>query len=237
MKKTIIVALVTSLFASLSFAAAPSADKIKKAFPILAEFNVNITDSLEDESFYVYKSLIQTQQGVRPAQFYVTKDLKRIIFGDAFDKDGKKISIASDLTKIEKDAAWKWGTGKDKYYVFTDPECPYCQRMQKRFSDPKSGTYYFFLYPLSFHANAKDMSAYILEQETKKKGAGHEAALLIAESGDYKTALSKIDPKKRAEYAAKIDANIKLGDSLGVSGTPSVFNAKGESVDWTKVIK
>jgi thiol:disulfide interchange protein DsbC len=254
--------LIATLFATLAFASAskptssdvamvgndkpviseqkgaPSAERLKEAFPIVGEYNVAIEEVKEDESLYVYKALVPTRRGVdQPIVFYVTKDLRRIIFGEAFDQSGQKITIATDMSGLEKEAAWQWGTGKEKYYVFTDPECPFCQKMEKAFSDPSAGTYYFFLYPLSFHPNAVDMSIYILSQEDAKKGGGHEAAIAIAQGKDYKVALSKIDPKKREAYRARINANTELGTKLGVSGTPSIFNVQGKHVDWTRVVR
>jgi thiol:disulfide interchange protein DsbC len=236
--------------ASFLFAATPNADEIKEAFPVLTRFNVQIQEVQEGESVYIAKGRIRSPQGAQSILAYITKDMKTIVFGQAFDNEGNKVSIPVNMGQYDKEAAWTYGTGKDKYYVFTDPECPFCQDMETSFKkvDASKGTFYFYLFPLSFHHNANDLSLYILSEQDKKKGAGHTAAIAIADHAstfkkgqaiDYApiTSKLKLTEKQRTAFQKTIDDNVALGAALGVNATPTIYDANGESVNWTALLE
>ncbi|WP_213694990.1 DsbC family protein, partial [Acinetobacter baumannii] len=48
------------------------------------------------------------------------------------------------------------GNGKRKLVVFSDPDCPYCQQLERNLQSIDNVTIYTFLYPLeSIHPTAK----------------------------------------------------------------------------------
>ena len=59
------------------------------------------------------------------------------------------------------------GTGERRLAVFTDPDCPYCQRLEQD-TIPKltNVTIYYFLYPLPMHTNAETDARKIVCSET-----------------------------------------------------------------------
>lgn len=62
------------------------------------------------------------------------------------------------------------GNGERKIAVFTDPDCPFCKRLDADvIAKQKNLTVYYFLYPLAMHANAEDDSKRILCAENPDK--------------------------------------------------------------------
>ncbi len=62
------------------------------------------------------------------------------------------------------------GSGERKIAVFTDPDCPFCQRLEQEVIPKLTNvTVYYFLYPLSIHANAETDSKKIICAENPNK--------------------------------------------------------------------
>lgn len=64
-------------------------------------------------------------------EIYLTKDKKLILSGDLIDvNSGIKISAPADLTGVRGKEAFVYGKGTEEYFLFTDPECPYCKKFE-----------------------------------------------------------------------------------------------------------
>ena len=62
------------------------------------------------------------------------------------------------------------GTGERKIAIFTDPDCPFCQRLEQEVIPKLTNvTVYYFLYPLAIHANAETDSKKIICSENPDK--------------------------------------------------------------------
>ena len=89
---------------------------------------------------------------------YINDDLSVMINGEVVDlKSNKSLTAAlrdANRPKIKasdldlKDAI-KLGTGAEKIYVFSDPDCPYCRQLEKEFDKLPGVTVYVFPYPLA----------------------------------------------------------------------------------------
>lgn len=101
--------------------------------------------------------------------FYVTTDGKYIIFGNLIDPINKKniteermMQLSKiDFSKLPLELAIKEvnGNGKRILAVFSDPECPYCQMLEKQIIPKlKDTTIYVFLFPLPSHPKGKSDS-------------------------------------------------------------------------------
>ena len=101
-------------------------------------------------------------------QVFLTKDKKSLITGDVIDtSDGSKITPPTDLTGVRGKEAFIYGSGTEEYFLFTDPECPYCKKFESYFPKiEKNVKIRVFYYPLDFHKNAKDMSLYVMSKKT-----------------------------------------------------------------------
>ncbi len=98
--------------------------------------------------------------------------------------------------------------------IFTDPECPYCKKLERSLKGVTGIKFYTFLFPLeSIHpkARAKTESIWCAENQ-------HEAMLQVMLEG-------KTLPKATCE--TPIAANIALGTKLGISGTPTIIAGDG----------
>ena len=118
----------------------------------------------------------------------------------------------SDAIKVVK------GNGKRKIAIFSDVDCPYCKRLEKKeLSNINNITIYTFLYPLAIHPEAEEKSKKIWCAKDRAK-AWNEYILndkLPKNLGDCKTPINKI---------------VKLGKELGISSTPTIILPNGKRV-------
>jgi len=98
--------------------------------------------------------------------------------------------------------------------IFTDPECPYCTKLEAELKGAKGIKVYTFLFPLeSIHPNSRSKAESIWCAENR-----HEAMLQVMLEG--KT-LAK------ATCKTPIAANIALAKKLSISGTPTLIAGDG----------
>ncbi|MBU1209404.1 MAG: DsbC family protein [Proteobacteria bacterium] len=103
-----------------------------------------------------------------------------------------------------------------KVAVFTDPDCSFCrtlhQEMEKVVQERKDMAFYLILFPLPFHKEAHWKSKSIVCNQSLK---------MLEEAYAHKE-IPKTDCDTK-----EIDANIKLAESLGITGTPTLVLADG----------
>ena len=160
--------------------------------------------------------------------FYVTNDGKYLFFGNLVDVASKKSVTeqrVQELSKIDVkqlplDLAVKnvIGDGKRVLYVFTDPDCPYCQMLEQQIV-PKltNTTIYTFLFPLPMHPNAMNNSKKIWCSKDRY-------AALVSYMVDKKPL-----PDDMSCDTSAIEKSIKVGtDLVGVDATPTIILANGQ---------
>lgn len=128
----------------------------------------------------------------------------------------------SELTKVDPGAlplnqAIKtvYGAGSRVVYVFEDPQCGYCKKLKKTLHDAGDLTVYTFLYPV----------------------LGPKSATLAESlwcSSDSASAWTSYMLGGQEPVAARCDnplsSNMKLGQSLGITGTPTLVFPDGRKV-------
>ena len=235
MRKLIKTIATTLLVSSVSLVAQTVDIETIKKLPIFNQPSISIQAFTKHDSLYHVKGVTLSKKGSSPFDAYVTSDLKEVVIGRGFDTQTKKaLKLKIDMKKYLKEAAYTIGTGKDEYMVFTDPECPYCIKLENILPLMKSNAkFYVYLYPLSFHKNAKSMSYYIMSQKTNslKQEAMHGIA---NNSTAYKNAKFSVAEIER--FNEELVSMKKVADVLAVSGTPAVFNTDGESVQWNLLL-
>ena len=116
------------------------------------------------------------------------------------------------------------GNGARKIYVFSDPACGYCRKLEPELAKLNDTTIYTFVVPFQ---GRQLPQAVLCAQDPSK--AWH--ALML--KGDS-TALSS-----QAECSSPVDSNLQLARQFGVSGTPTLIYADGTRtsgyVDSTEV--
>jgi len=224
------IAIISALTASALFAATEVDSKIFNSLPFAKQ--VKIQKAVDLGSLYQIKGIYQSQRGSQPVNIFVSKDKKYFIFGRGFDaQKNTELTISIPLDQYKKDAAFSVGKGKDEYYVFTDPECPFCKRFEKVVPYLEEyATFHFFFFPLSFHPHAESMSRYILSLP-KEKRADALYQMQVKNDESYKKA--KYSDEERSKIDKLLAKQKEIANTLGVRGTPTVYYAQGKPVNWT----
>jgi len=166
---------------------------------------------------------------------FVSKDLNTVVIGQGFASNGEPIEFPISMEQYKKDAIYTIGKGKVEYYLFTDPECPYCQKFEQMSANLKDDVkIHVLLFPLDMHKDAKQMSKYILNQNGNEARANamHEIA---SGKDDYKKL--KLSADENSKYQEIIDKNLKIGREIGVNGTPAVYDSTGKPMQWPELLK
>ncbi len=123
-----------------------------------------------------------------------------------------------DVGKIPLEGALVYGSPKaeNKIIVFSDPDCPYCRKlhddMKGIVSRRKDIAFYIKLFPLKMHPEAYEKSKTVVCKKSTKLLDDAMAGKALA---------------KAACKASEVDDNLKLGEELGISGTPAIIFPDG----------
>ncbi|TVT87527.1 DsbC family protein [Acinetobacter colistiniresistens] len=156
---------------------------------------------------------------------YTDETAKYLFFGNLLDVKNKKNLTEdrlSELTKIDVkqlplDQAIKYVKGKGEriLYVFSDPDCPYCQKLEQHMTSVDNVTVYLFLFPLKrLHPQAEAVANKIWCAKNQ-----YEAW------EDYM--LHRKAPKNTTQCETPIQKNLVLGQKLQIDGTPTLFLQNG----------
>ncbi|WP_347555191.1 DsbC family protein [Robbsia sp. KACC 23696] len=123
------------------------------------------------------------------------------------------------------------GNGARKIAVFSDPHCPYCHKLEETLQKVDNVTVYTFLFPiLSPDSIAKSKSIWC----AKDRGAAWENWMLRKQAPTNDGSCD----------VAALQRNLVIGQSMNVTGTPTVFLVDGnrlpgavESGDLEKALK
>ena len=142
-------------------------------------------------------------------------------------KSGKNVTAErkGELTRINFDdlplnLALKIvkGNGKRKMAVFSDPDCPFCRRLENELEKVTDVTIYTFLYPIdSLHPQAREKSKAIWCAPDKIKAWN-----------DYM--LTNNAPKGPTNCDTPLAKIGELGEKYKITGTPTIFFTNGRKV-------
>jgi thiol:disulfide interchange protein DsbC len=189
--------------------------------------NVKILDIKVTPLKSMWEIDIETNNKKGPIYLDFTK--KYLISGQIIDIKGKKNLTREreeelnkvDVSKIPLGDAIVMGDKKAKkrVIVFTDPDCPFCsklhQELKKITAERKDVVFFIKLFPLPIHKEAAD----------KAKAVVCEKSLALLEAAFEKKPVAKPKCKTSA-----VDENIKLGEKLGISGTPALVMPDGRII-------
>ncbi|OTG64780.1 DsbC family protein [Acinetobacter silvestris] len=163
---------------------------------------------------------------------YTNDDAKYFFVGNLIDLKAQKniteereqVLTRIDVKKLPLNQAIKQvkGNGKRTIYLFSDPDCPYCQKLEHELLKVENVTIYLFLYPISsLHPNAGQIAEQIWCSKDQYQAWQ-----------DY--LLNKKLPQKTATCTTPIDKNIQLAKTLGVDGTPTFFLKDGSRISGAR---
>ncbi|MFZ4857739.1 MAG: DsbC family protein [Desulfuromonadaceae bacterium] len=145
-----------------------------------------------------------------------------LFFGEIWTRDGKNLTaemrekVAADRIKdLPLDKAIKIGTGPKKIIEFTDPDCPYCRKVDSFLAKRTDVTRYVYFVPLrKIHPDAEKKARYILSHTDRQK-AFHEVF-----GGEFD---GKPIPVAEGVQQSQLEEMEKIASGIGVRGTPALW--------------
>lgn len=107
------------------------------------------------------------------------------------------------------------GDGKRKMAVFSDPDCPYCKKLDQELAKLDNVTIHVFMYPLPMHADAPRKSRLVWCSADPAKAWQD---LMLA---------GKV-PEGKDDCPNPIEAIQALGAKHNIQGTPAIILANGK---------
>lgn len=207
-------------------------EAVTKEFPMLQATSLAIEQNKDLNLWQVY---------AMGNVMYITPDLKYFIGGHYFKFNGDK----TDLTQkwiSEKDVVnvkslplnlaikTQHGKGDVVFYVFSDPECPYCHMLQSEVINKlDNSTVYTFLYPLPMHKNAYSDSVKLLCNKNSSKV--FESWMTISpQKQEIMHDKYFANMQECKEGKDKVDSLLKLGQALNIMSTPTIINIQGKKI-------
>jgi thiol:disulfide interchange protein DsbC len=159
---------------------------------------------------------------------YADEDFEYIIDGNIIatktmsnlTEQRKRKLTAIDFDDLPLDLAFKRvkGKGERKIAVFSDPDCPFCKRVENDLAKLDNVTIYMFLYPIdSLHPKATEISKQIWCSPDRIKAWD-----------DYM--LRKVAPKADSGCNNPVDKIVEYGRRKGINATPTMIMPNGERV-------
>lgn len=160
---------------------------------------------------------------------YVEPSGERLLMGPLLDTRTKEdltartMSVRNgiDFNSLPFDRAIKIvkGNGKRQLALFSDPDCPYCQALEKELATVTNVTIYTFLYPL---------------QDLHPEAPARAKAIWCSEDRGETWSRWMLQ-KKQPEAAGTcggdpVDEMLTLGKKLRIAGTPTMYLADGRRI-------
>jgi len=207
--------------------------EILKATPVYAQIqnaekNGLKVNAIETNDFYVYK--LSSPRG--NAILYVTKDKKYTILGQVIDNKTKHpVKFPIDKNIVKQGVAFTFGKGKKEIYLVTDPECPFCRKLEQSKKEILEKNYkvHVILMPLPFHRNAIPMSYYILAGKTDAEKAQRMREVL---SGSNKWKNFKPTKEQIKKFNEQLIKSRQAAAELEARGTPSIYDENFNQIPW-----
>jgi len=121
-----------------------------------------------------------------------------------------------DFDKMPMEAAIviKQGNGRNKLALFSDPDCPFCKKIEPELAKLKDTTIYVYLLPMPMHADARRKSAAVWCEPDRAKAWRN---LMV----------SGLEPEKPAICDHPFTKVAELAKEHGVKATPTLVNQDG----------
>ncbi len=178
------------------------------------------------------KGIYQTRLGANIG--YLTEDGRYIFMGQLVDlktganltETAKRAAVTDKLAEVaQKDKVIYPASGEEKAVltVFTDTTCPYCRKLHKEVPElNKAG--------ISVH--------YLPFPRGGAAGPGYTSLKQVWCAQDRRKAMSIAKqqmagdlPDPDCAAAAMVDRGYRLGNEVGVTGTPALFKSNGQKIE------
>jgi len=154
---------------------------------------------------------------------YLHKNLRFIIHGQILDRQIKRNLTLErlkdfrrvDPTTLPLENAISMGEGRQKLYVFTDPQCYFCFQLHEELKQFKNLQTFFFLYPLTPVSYEKAKSIWCSQDKVRALEETYQGKELRSPSCD----------------TSSIDKNMELGKRLLIDSTPTLLFQNGKMIE------
>lgn len=163
-----------------------------------------------------------------PLIVYATEKGDHLLLGELLDVNARRNLTAErmdrltavDFDKLPLGQAIKVvkGNGKRRLAVFSDPDCPYCRKLEPELAKLNNVTIYTFPYPLPMHPDAGRKSKLVWCAPDR------------ARAWDDLMLRGKLPERDKADCDNPVDENLALGGRLNIQGTPAIIFANGQRV-------
>ena len=207
--------------------------KIQPYYRFLARKGVIKYKVYKSDDFYVVKLSANGGSEV----YYVTLDKKYTVSGNVIDNSkGSYLVPPANKKIVDNGVVFTFGKGKKDIYVVTDPECPFCRRLERekgKYLEEHYRIHVIFMPLVNIHKDAVPMIYYILAGKTKAEQIKRFKEVLKGSNAWKNYHPTKEEKEKFNKIIVK---SIQAANELGASGTPSVYNDKLKPIDnWKKI--
>jgi len=151
-----------------------------------------------------------------------------------------------DVMKIGESVLYSVGNGPKQVFLFTDPDCPYCVKMDKAINGlgvKSEYTVNVIAFPLQgLHADALDKSRYVMAMEQGKRQ--HEFTRVGGNPQTVESvreAIINLSEEEIISIDKRIGAGMAIGRKLGVQGTPNLIlvggNGQAQKIEAGEVLR
>lgn len=185
--------------------------QLEKQYP-----NLNFQHIQPTEMHGVYSAMLDNQI------VYVDEAAAHVLFGSMIRLKDQK-NLTKDLAIQNNKVDWSTlplqdaiktvkGNGQHKIAIFSDPNCPYCKKLELELDHLNNVTIYTFLYPI------RPQSIFTSKQVWCSTSRAYYWKKLIREN---------ITPQNDASCDTPVQRNLMLGQKLGIDGTPGIIFSNG----------
>ena len=223
MVKQKILTKICLLLALLFLAGAAAADEasvrkaVQEKFPDAKIESVTKTPYFGLYEVYLAGELLYTDENV--TYFFIGNVLDAKNFRNLSEERKRKLSaIKFDTLPLDMAIKIVKGNGKRKVAIFSDPYCPFCQRLEHDMVNVTDVTIYTFLYPIeSLHPGATEKAKAIWCSTDRVKAWN-----------DFM--LNRSGPDAKSSCDTPVDKIVQYGQNKGFNGTPTLIFADGEVI-------
>ncbi len=194
---------------------------LKTKYPEIPVKSVHSTPVKDMYEVYMGGRIVYTNED---AQYFFVGNLIDLKQQQNLTEVREQILNRIDVKSLPLEQAIKHvkGNGERVIYLFSDPDCPYCQHLEKELKNINNVTIYLFLYPITrLHPNA----ATVADQ-------------IWCSKDPYKTwqdyTVDKKQPAKVKTCKTPIEKNIQLAKKLEIDGTPTFFLKDGSRISGAR---
>jgi len=244
MKKNILISLAITL-SSLALSASTNISstqlsEIKENYSkLLKSPGLTIKKGVDYGKFKQIEISAKTKRGTQTFNAFVVKGADNVLFfGKAYNKNGTAYELPVNEKLIKSGVAFTMGSGSENIYIVSDPECPWCQKLETEMSDSarKKYTINMIPMPLAMHKNSRAIMYWVLSGKTNiEKSDRLHNYMTKKDRESWKS--FKPSHEEKEKFDKILDLSQTAANELGVRGTPSIYNSEMKKLSFKALVK